>query len=121
MFIPNRTCEIRRKGTTKNVFGQPTFGSPETIKFALVRFDTKTEDSTVRADSSATRGNIKEFHASGRILVKPDVNPKWGDLVIVDKKVFRIKEVEPRYNVLGMLDHIELDLEKFEDMFGDEN
>lgn len=119
MFIPNRTCGLRRKGETYTVFGQVEYGAIETIKFALVRFDTKTEDSTVRADSSATRGNIKEFHASGRVMVKPNVNPSWGDLLIIDTKVFVIKEVEPRYNVLGKLDHYELDLEKFEDIFGE--
>jgi hypothetical protein len=86
----------------------------------MVRRDTKTEDTTVRADSSATRGNSKEFVATGRILVKPNVKPNWDDLLIVEGKVYRIKEVETRFNVAGKLDHYELDFEKAEDMFRDE-
>lgn len=121
MFIPNRTGHIRRKGDTYDEYGQSTYGDKETIRCALVRFDTKTEHTTVRADSSATRGNIDEFHTSGRILVPVSVNPSWGDLLILDKRVFRIKEVEPRYNVLGKLDHYECDTEKSQDLFGDEN
>jgi hypothetical protein len=119
VFIPNRTCHIRRKGPA-DLYGQYSYGDKEAIRFALVRFDTKTEDSTVRADSSATRGNIQEFHASGRILVAKKHVPKHGDIVIVDNKVFNIKEVEPRYNVQGQLDHYECDLEKTADKFGDE-
>lgn len=120
MFIPNRTCHIRRKSKTADLYGQFTYGAKEAIRIALVRFDTKTEDSTVRADSSATRGNIKEYHASGRILVDRRHVPLNGDMVIVDKKVFNIKEVEPRYNVQGQLDHYECDLEKTSDIYGDE-
>ena len=121
MFIANRTCQIRRKSKSFDAYGQPSYGQKENIRFALVRFDTKTEDSTVRADSSATRGNIKEFHASGRVLIDKRHIPVHGDILIVDNKVFRIKEVEPRYNVQGQLDHYECDLEKFEDLFGDES
>jgi hypothetical protein len=119
MFLPNRICHIRRKGQS-DAYGQYSYGAKEAIHFALVRFDTKIEDSTVRADSSATRGNIKEYHASGRILVHKRHSPLHGDLVIINKRVFNIKEVEPRYNVLGQLDHWECDLEKFEDLYGDE-
>jgi hypothetical protein len=119
MFIPNRTCHMRRKGKTFTGHGQPSYGALEAVRFALVRFDTKTEESTVRADSSATRGNVNEYHASGRILVRPNVIPKWGDMFIIEKQCFKVKEVEPRFNVLGKLDHYELDLEKADDVFGD--
>lgn len=120
MFIPNNTCYIRRAGGV-NRNGEKTFSPKESIRFGLVRFDLKVEDSTVRADSSATRGNVKEFHASGRILVPVSVKPNYGDIVIVEGRVFRIKEVEPRFNVLGFLDHYELDLARSEDKFGDES
>lgn len=119
MFIPNRTCFVRRQ-LGVNGYGEPSFDAKIIVPCALVRFDTKVEDSTVRADSSATRGNVKEFHASGRILFPRTFTPNWGDLVIFDKKVFMIKEVEPRYHILGHLDHYEVDLEKYEDLYGDE-
>lgn len=116
MFIPNRYCFLRRKAENADIYGQYLYDEPVRIKFALVRLDTKSEDSTVRADSSATRGNIKEFVSSGRILVKENVNPNWGDLVIINDKTYRIKEVEPRYHVLGHLDHYELDIEKYNEL-----
>lgn len=120
MFIPNNTCFMRRKGVGFDKYGQPSFGNKQKIKYALVRYDTVTEDSTVRADSSATRGNIKEYHASGRILVPINVVPDFGDLFIIEGKVFRAKKVEPRYNVLGRLDHYQIDYEKTDDAYGDE-
>jgi hypothetical protein len=121
MFIANRTCILRKKLAQYDAYGKALYAEPVSIRFALVRFDTKTEDSTVRADSSATRGNVKEYHASGRILVDKRYKPGFGDLVAFDGKVFRIKEREPRYNVLGKLDHYECDLEKAEDIYGDED
>lgn len=120
MFLPNRSCILRKKLKHYDAYGQAQFAQPITVRFALVRFDTKVQDTTVRADSSATRGNVKENQASGRILIERRSKPFTGDLVTFDGKVFRIKEVEPRYNVLGKLDHYECDLEKSEDVFGDE-
>lgn len=120
MFIPNRIAYLRRKSKATDMYGQHTYSQKEPIHYALVRYDTLIQDSTVRADSSATRGNIKEFQATGRILVHKRHNPTWGDLVVVEKRVYEIKEVEPRFNVLGILDHWEVDLEKFEDLYGDE-
>lgn len=120
MFRPNSTCYIRRITESFNVYGEAQFGDKELIPFAQVRYDTKAEDTTVRADSSATRGNTKEFQASGRLLVPISVKPNWGDLFIVHGKVFRAKQIEPRYNVLGILDHYQVDYEKSQDVFGDE-
>lgn len=120
MFIPNRIAYLRRKSKNADMYGQYSYGQKEAVHYALVRYDTSIQDSTVRADSSATRGNIKEFHASGRILMHKMHNPTYGDVVVVEKRVFVIKEVEPRFNVLGILDHWECDLEKFEDLYGDE-
>jgi len=121
VFIPNRIAYIRRKSKTTDMYGQHTYGQKEAIHYALVRYDTVIEDSTVRADSSATRGNIKEFHASGRILVEKRHNPDFGDLVIVEGRVYQIKGVEIRFNVLGKLDHYQCELEKYEDLYGDES
>jgi hypothetical protein len=121
MFIPNRIAYIRRKSLSADMYGQYIYGEKEAVHYGLVRFDTKIEDSTVRADSSATRGNIKEFHASGRVLLHKKHNPNFGDLLVVENKVFEVKGVEPRFNVLGKLDHWQCDLEKYEDLYGDEN
>jgi hypothetical protein len=120
MFIPNATCHIRKKLPGFDKYGQPAYGPKTAVRFALVRYDTKTEDSTVRADSSATRGNIKEFNATGRVLFPVSVAPSWDDVLIIYGKTYAIKEVEPRYNVLGKLDHYEVDYIKAQDKFGDE-
>ena len=120
MFIPNGYCQIRKLLPSFNVYGEPEYGPLETIPFAQVRFDTKIEDSTVRADSSATRGNVKEFHASGRCLVPKTVIPNWGDIFIIHGKTYRCKQVEPRYNVVGQLDHFQVDYSKAEDYYEDE-
>jgi hypothetical protein len=120
MFVPNGKCQIRRKLPGLNKYGEPLYGNKQTIPFSQVRFDTMTSPSTVRADASATRGTSEEFHASGRLLVPASVAPTWGDLFIVHGKVVRCKQLEPRYNVLGQLDHFQIDYEKALDIFGDE-
>ena len=120
MFRANRTCQFRQKLKQYDIYGEAQYAPPVNVRFALVRFDTKVEDTTVRADSSATRGNVKEYQATGRILVEKGFKPNWGDIVFFDGKTFNVKEVEPRYNVLGKLDHYECDLEKSEDRFRDE-
>lgn len=120
MFIPNRTLKLRRISTTYDRYGQASYSAPVSVRFALVRYDTKIEDTTVRADSSATKGNTKEYKASGRILIEKRFTPKHGDMILLEDRVFKIKEVEPRYNVLGKLDHYECDFEKCEDKFGEE-
>jgi len=103
-----------------DAYGEPLFAAKEAVKFSLVRYDMKAEDSTVRADSSATRGNIKEYKASGRALFPATEKLRIGDILIIDGRVFEAKEVEPRYHVLGHLDHYEVDFMKCEDRFGDE-
>lgn len=120
MFIPNATCHIRRKLTTFDKFGEPAFAAKTPIRFGLCRYDTKTENSSVRSDASATRGFIDEVHASGRILVPARSKPMWGDILIIYGKTYNAKQIEPRYNVLGVLDHYQIDLEKTDDRFGDE-
>lgn len=111
---------MRRKSSIKDKYGKATFGAKENIQFALVRYDTRSSDTTVRADSSASRGNIRELHTSGRCLVPVAVGPSRGDLIIINGLVFSCMEIEPRYNVLGKLDHYEIDFEKAEDIYGDE-
>lgn len=120
MFIPNRIAYLRRKSKNADMYGQHTYGQKEAVHYALVRYNTSIEDSTVRADSSATRGNVKEFHSTGRVLLHKKHNPAFGDLIIVEGKVFEIKGIEPRFNILGILDHWQVELEKFEDLYGDE-
>jgi hypothetical protein len=120
MFIPNRIAYLRRKSKNTDMYGQYTYGQKEAVHYGLVRYNTLMEDSTVRADSSATRGNIKEFHSTGRVLIAKKFNPSFGDLIVVENKVFEIKGVEPRFNILGLLDHWQCELEKYEDLYGDE-
>jgi hypothetical protein len=109
MFIPNNFCYMQKKMPGHTGSGDALFGPRKRIPYSLVRFDLKVDDSTVRADSSATRGNVQEFHASGRILVPVSVKITWGDLLFINDQQFKVSEVEPRYNVLGILDHYEVD------------
>lgn len=109
MFIPNNFCFMQRKLKGYSANGDVKYSAKKRIPFSLVRFDLKVDDSTVRADSSATRGNVKEFHASGRILVPVNIKPTWGDLFTIEGQLFEAQEVEPRFNVLGVLDHYEVD------------
>jgi hypothetical protein len=114
MFRPNRFCEIYRKKQSYNIYGEDEYNDKEIIPFALIKLNLKTTATTVRTDSSASRGLAEEYRATSKILTPTSVNPNFGDKIIINCYTFEVSGVEPRYHVLGHQDHWELVLIKKE-------
>ncbi|MGE8141854.1 hypothetical protein ACQKOE_07750 [Novosphingobium sp. NPDC080210] len=108
MFRPNITAQLIRKGATRDIFGQPSYGAPAPLRCAVVRLTTDVVPSTVRADSSASRGAAEETTAQAVILVPATTAIAVGDVLELLGERIEVTGRHPRINTRGTLDHIEI-------------
>src|SRR5688500_397345 len=109
MFIPNVPCKIQRR-TGTSVYGKAQFGPAEPAMCGVVRLEEMSEQTSVRADSSASRGSAMEDKILSRILLPGHVHLKQGDLVMVSGFTMVVQSVWPRFAIDGRQDHWQLDL-----------
>lgn len=108
MFRPNHTAQLSRKSATRDIFGKATYLPPSPMRCGIVRLSTVIVPSTVRADSSASRGAAEEENAQAVFLVMPNTAIAVGDIILTLGFKIEVKGRHPRLNTRGMLDHIEI-------------
>lgn len=108
MFIPNISGQLQRKHAKRTVTGQTLYGSPTPIQLAIVTLGTHVEDSSVRADSGASRGSAEITTLNAKLLLPAGLVVANGDIILVQGHKVEIAGVAPRNNVLGRLDHWEV-------------
>jgi hypothetical protein len=108
MFRPNQTCRIQLASGKNNVYGQPEPGPYVTERCAVVKLEIAAEKSSVRADSSASRGNALEDEARSIILLTAATRANKDDLIEIAGVKLRIALRHPRFDVGGRLDHYEV-------------
>ncbi|TDW20407.1 hypothetical protein EV128_12537 [Rhizobium azibense] len=109
MFMPNRTGSLTKKAG-RNLDGEEIYGEPTAIALAIVNLATNAQKTSVRSDSSASRGQADELVAEhGKILTK--IETAVDDLITLDGAVFRVTGSHPRFTVFGGFDHYEVFLE----------
>lgn len=115
LFIPNATCTVTRPGGHDR-YGQALPGKKTTgVRCAYVKVEPRSMKTTVRADSSASRGNAREVVIEVKVLFHPAFEPKLDDLVEVTIRgttttlKLRAEMVFPRTTVSGRLHHFEVD------------
>lgn len=108
MFIPNQKCRIQLSSGKTDVHGQPLPGRYVTEGCSVVKLVVTNEKSSVRADSSASRGNAMENEANSVILLAAKTQARIDDIIEVAGHKLRIMGRQPRYDVTGRLDHIEI-------------
>ena len=113
-FIPNRTCQLAKRNGT-DIYGQPVFLQATTVPCAVVNYSLKIAKTSVRADTSATRGHAEEEEAVVRLLFPAVVNIAIGDQVTLDTISLKVMTAFPQSNVQGQIDHIQADLTLWED------
>lgn len=112
-MLPHLDCLIAKKiGADR--YGQPIYGADAPAHVGVVKLSLGAAKTSVRADSSASRGKSEELEADARLLF-----PSWGSkpepgdvlTIRVVNEVYRlkIKSVFPRLSVLGQLDHWQTD------------
>lgn len=110
MFTPNLVGKLFRASGYDN-YGRPGFSdSFVQCPFASVTLKKVAQKTSVRADSSASRGAADEIVSNARILVPAYIVIEIGDEFEFDGNRFRVMTKHVRRSVFGRVDHIECDL-----------
>jgi hypothetical protein len=113
LLKPNIDCKLAHK-TGYNKHSEPTYGPDRSVKCRVVRFKSASLKSTVRADSSATRGRAQEEIFETIILFHPSTNIAKDDKVTIFGQVMRVVSIEIRLTTSGKVDHYEVGLNVWE-------
>lgn len=114
LFRPNTTCALYSSSEKTDIYGNPSFEKPKTTPCAVVTYDLSRLKTTVRADSSGSRGRGEHLEGVARFLFPKTVQIQRGDKVFKDDYWLEVVEKHPRYSVAGVLDHWEIDFHKTE-------
>jgi hypothetical protein len=110
-FTPNMVGQIQRKNGF-DVYGKPLLTPPTPCLFSIVNAKRQSEKTSVRADSSASRGMADEITTGlGRILVAKHESIEIGDVFGFDGDTYDVQSKHIRRNVFGEIDHFECDIE----------
>lgn len=90
-------------------FGQEQLGNAVSTKCTIISLSLKTGPTSVRTDSSASRGSSQEKTSEARILLAPGL-ASMNAKVEVSGRSLRIMAIDPRYTMGGTHDHDEVDL-----------
>lgn len=94
-----------------DVHGQSIPGETKTIQCAVVKIESKQVKTSVRTDSSASRGFAQEAAVSARLLFPKGAAVTEGDLIEIRNYKLKVTGEFPRYSVNGALDHRQVDAE----------
>ena len=111
MFTPNLVGELRRR-LGRDIHGQPMLGLATPCPFAQVNLESKVQKTSVRADSSGSRGSADEIASTRlKILVPAWIAINLDDEFSFDGGRYQVKTKHKRRSTTGTVDHIECDLE----------
>jgi hypothetical protein len=109
ILFPNVPATLHRQ-RGYDLQGKAVWAVSGRIKVAIVRLRNKLERSSVRADSSASRGRSDETRADGVILVPPEVEIGLQDRLTIMGAFYEITSVFPRFGLGGELGHNQVEL-----------
>lgn len=107
-LIARTPCTIRFPGG-RDIYGSPQLGPARPALCSIVRFEIGADKTSVRTDSSASRGNAEEATAAVRLLFPPLYRVTTGTVVEMLGARVEIISVHPRHAVSGELDHYQVD------------
>lgn len=108
MFRPNKNCVLHKSSGKTDVFGQPLPSTKITERCSIVTLNLKNEKSSVRADSSASRGAARELQADALLLMTKFSKAEIDDVIEIEGTKLRIVARFPRHDLHGRLDHYEI-------------
>lgn len=108
MLRPNLHCEVSSM-TGADLYGKRTYSAWTVVPFAIVKLEQRNDKTSVRTDSSASRGSAKEILADARLLFPKNVILHEGDRVQFGGFMLTVVSVWPRYRVTGEMDHWQVD------------
>lgn len=109
VITANVACRHQKK-TRTDMYGQENWSDPVQLRCAVVKLEHEKADTTVRADSSGTRGHADEKIAAAILLFKRKHgdNIALGDRLEVGSISLSVIKVRQRYDVMSRLDHYEV-------------
>ena len=107
MLRPCNFCALSKK-TGIDVYSQPVFSSPVMERCSIIKSKLNEQHTTVRADSSASRGFAQEFLTANMILLTPKTLAEYSDKIVVANIQILVVSLNPMFDVWGKLDHYEL-------------
>lgn len=111
MFQPNLIGKLSRL-SGRDVHSREIWSDPIDCPFGAVNLDVGSQKTSVRADSSASRGTADEIATMrAKILVAPFVTINIGDRLQFDGMTFKITTKHTRRSVTGTVDHYECAME----------
>lgn len=112
MFIPNNKGQLQAF-SGYNSTAEPQFAPAKSVLCGVVHLNKIVQKSTVRADSSGSRGSADEFVSISKILFPASVSIATGYKFRIAGLTLKATTVEPRYSVYGVIDHYEVDFEQW--------
>lgn len=109
MFRPNTFCFVKER-TGFDAWGKETHGNRRRVSCSVVRLKSSRVKTSVRADSSASRGRGQEIESDSILLLPPSVEIKTGDLIEIMGLTLEVVGIEIRLNIMGRHDHNEVSL-----------
>ena len=113
MFIPNNKG-VLKKFTSNNQYGEPQYAAGVIVPCGVVHLNKKITKTSIRVDSSASRGASEEFISVSKVLFKSNVIVKPEDRFELAGFTLKAIGIENRYSVSGNLDHFEVDFVEWE-------
>lgn len=107
LFRPNLDCTVRKR-TGTNIYGEEALGVPVAARCSVIEMRMGIERSSVRADSSASRGSAREYIGEAKLLFPATADIDLDDQVEVNGFKLRITSFFPRHSLQGVLDHFEV-------------
>ena len=98
-------CVVQRT-SGHDIYGKPKRLPPVNTRCAVVKLLTKRAKTTVRADSSGTRGHADETIENAKLLLPPGSLVEIDDRMVVLGVGLRVLSVEPMLTVMGKYDHL---------------
>jgi hypothetical protein len=112
---PKTPCVISSSTKKYDLYGRPLHSAAKRrTKCAIIHLYREHEKTTVRADSSASRGRADEEVSQVRILLKPNEKISTGDLVEITLKggqpiTMEVRKIFRRPDVEGVIHHIDIE------------
>ena len=108
MFVPNKRCRIQIASGASDAYGQPLPGKWVSEPCRVITLKLTSNKTSVRADSSASRGAARENQAAAEVMLGPKTAASIDDVLEIDGHKLRIVTIEPMYDATGALDHHEI-------------
>lgn len=106
LFVPNQRCVIV-KMSAMDIYGQKHVERRINENCAILKSKKNSTKSSVRADSSASRGNAQEITADYWLILEKNTQAEIDDLIEFRGLRLKIIGLHPRFSIRGDHDHTE--------------